>query len=166
MQFKIKRFFRSLLNNPLIFNIATVLFITYGLKILGFFKESYVASEFGLSELIDTYILAMIIPLLIQSVFLRSFSNVFGYTIVSARKIKRRKKGCCFPILKGWFWWNTFLILKAFVCPLFVILSRRERVQSFPLYAIVLSVWARNVPFSSHNRRRRRSRNKKRKEML
>lgn len=84
MQFKIKLFFRSLLNNPLIFNIATVLVITYGLKILGFFKESYVASEFGLSELIDTYILAMIIPLLIQSVFLRSFSNVFVPNYVKA----------------------------------------------------------------------------------
>lgn len=68
--------------------MGTVLIITYAIKLLGFFKESLIASRFGLSELIDTYLLAMILPALIQSIFLTSFSNVFVPNYVRALKQK------------------------------------------------------------------------------
>lgn len=69
--------------------MATVLVITYLIKLLGFFKESFIASEYGLSELIDTYLLAMIVPSMIQSIFLSSFSNVFVPNYIKEKRIKK-----------------------------------------------------------------------------
>lgn len=88
MKINLKKILRSLSQNQLILNMGTVLIITYAIKVLGFFKESLIASRFGLSELIDTYILAMILPALIQSIFLTSFSNVFVPNYVKALKQK------------------------------------------------------------------------------
>lgn len=84
----LKKLLKSLLQNQLILNMGTVLIITYAIKVLGFFKESFIASSFGLSELVDTYLLAMLLPSLIQSVFLSSFSNVFVPNYVKALKLK------------------------------------------------------------------------------
>jgi len=88
MKINLKKLLKSLSQNQLILNMGTVLIITYAIKLLGFFKESLIASQFGLSELIDTYLLAMILPALIQSVFLSSFSNVFVPNYVKALKQK------------------------------------------------------------------------------
>ncbi|MBT2163202.1 murein biosynthesis integral membrane protein MurJ [Zobellia barbeyronii] len=85
---KVLQALNSLLKSPLIVNMATVLVITYSIKLLGFFKESYIASEFGLSILIDTYLLAIMIPSLLESVFLSSFSNVFIPNYVKVKRLK------------------------------------------------------------------------------
>lgn len=68
--------------------MGTVILVTYAIKLVGFFKESLIASEFGLSELIDTFALAMMLPAIIQSVFLSSFANVFVPNYVIALKQK------------------------------------------------------------------------------
>ncbi|WP_149277095.1 murein biosynthesis integral membrane protein MurJ [Pareuzebyella sediminis] len=88
MKFKpnIRSFLKKTITNPLLINMATVISITYAIKVIGFFKESYIAYEYGLSAMIDTYLLAMIIPSLIQAVFLSSFSNVFVPNYVIALK--------------------------------------------------------------------------------
>jgi len=68
---------KKIIKNPLIGNISTVVGISLFIKGVGFLKETMIASKFGLSELIDTFLIAMIIPAFIQNVFLKSFANVF-----------------------------------------------------------------------------------------
>lgn len=46
-------------------------------KVISFFKETIVASYFGLSELIDTYYIAVLIPTFIQNVFIGALKNLF-----------------------------------------------------------------------------------------
>src|SRR5690606_1975016 len=46
-------------------------------KFIGFYKETLVASNFGLSILLDTFFIAMLVPGFIQTVFLGAFKNVF-----------------------------------------------------------------------------------------
>ncbi|MBU2996743.1 polysaccharide biosynthesis C-terminal domain-containing protein [Cellulophaga baltica] len=65
------------LKKPVIRNILVVISITSFIKFIGFFKETVVASEFGLSIYIDTFLIASIIPGFISTVFLNSFANVF-----------------------------------------------------------------------------------------
>jgi len=47
------------------------------MKGVGFYKESVVAATFGLSELLDTFFIAMLVPGFISNVFLGAFKNVF-----------------------------------------------------------------------------------------
>ncbi|MEX0314190.1 MAG: virulence factor MviN, partial [Allomuricauda sp.] len=56
---------RSYLKNRVLQNILIVGSITFLVKLVGFVKESYIASVFGLSEFLDTYALAILIPALI-----------------------------------------------------------------------------------------------------
>ncbi|WP_437395695.1 murein biosynthesis integral membrane protein MurJ [Flagellimonas lutimaris] len=65
------------LNNQLVKNILLVGGITFGVKILGFFKELIIAYFIGLSELIDTYLLAFLIPGFISTIFLGPYKSVF-----------------------------------------------------------------------------------------
>lgn len=65
------------LKNHLISNILLVGGIALLVKIISFFKESIVASLFGLSELLDTYYIAVLIPTFVQNVFLGAFKNMF-----------------------------------------------------------------------------------------
>lgn len=51
--------------------------ITLFVKGIGFFKETLVASNFGLSIVLDTFFIAYLIPGFIQNVFLESFKSVF-----------------------------------------------------------------------------------------
>lgn len=77
---KIKIYILNLLGNlksPVILNIITVGIITVLIKVLGFFKETVIASSFGLSELLDTFYIAILIPGFISTVFLGAFRNVF-----------------------------------------------------------------------------------------
>lgn len=53
---------------------------------LGFFKEIVVADSFGLSELIDTFYIAVLVPGFISGVFLGSFNSVFIPNYVSELK--------------------------------------------------------------------------------
>lgn len=67
-------------------NILLVFNITLLVKGLGFLKESIVAGEYGLSQQLDTFYIAMLIPGFISTVFLQSFKNVFIPNYVSEMK--------------------------------------------------------------------------------
>ncbi|WP_431157706.1 murein biosynthesis integral membrane protein MurJ [Winogradskyella poriferorum] len=54
-----------------------VAFITFCVKILSFYKETVIAGTYGLSELLDTFLVAILIPTFVQSVFISSMKNLF-----------------------------------------------------------------------------------------
>ena len=68
---------RALSKKKVIRNIATVGIITLLLKGLGFYKESVVAANFGLSEVLDTFFIAFMVPGFIMNVFIGAFKGVF-----------------------------------------------------------------------------------------
>ena len=70
---KIKNFIKQ----PLITNILIVGAVTFFLKIISFYKETVVVSSFGLSELLDTFYIALLIPNFIQNVFMSALKNIF-----------------------------------------------------------------------------------------
>lgn len=74
---KIQSTFKNSYNNPLLRNMFVVGVVTLLLKIIGFYKETLIASSFGLSELLDTYFIAMLVPTFVQSVFLSSITSIF-----------------------------------------------------------------------------------------
>jgi len=69
--------FHSLRKNPIVINIVSVAAITFIVKGFGFYKEIVVASNFGLSELLDTFLIAALVPGFIYQVFLGAFKSVF-----------------------------------------------------------------------------------------
>lgn len=58
-------------------NIFLVGVITLIVKVFGFYKEILVASTFGLSVLLDTFLIAILIPSFIQNVFINALKNIF-----------------------------------------------------------------------------------------
>jgi len=82
----IKTFLISLRNNPTIINIITVAIVTVLVKGLGFYKEIVVAGSFGLSELLDTFFIAALIPGFVYQVFLVAFNSVFIPNYVAEQK--------------------------------------------------------------------------------
>ncbi|SDR00189.1 murein biosynthesis integral membrane protein MurJ [Flagellimonas zhangzhouensis] len=64
-------------NIGLIRNIVLVGGIAFLVKIASFYKETVIASEIGLSELLDTFFLALIVPTFVQQVFINSLKNLF-----------------------------------------------------------------------------------------
>ena len=81
-----KSYLFSLLRNPTIINMIIVGFMTVSVKGMGFFKEMEVGRSFGLSELIDTFLIASLIPGFINNVFMSSFQNVFIPNYVAEKK--------------------------------------------------------------------------------
>ncbi|MBC2840333.1 murein biosynthesis integral membrane protein MurJ [Robiginitalea sp. SC105] len=69
--------YASFSKNAVIGNVLVVGSITILVKAIGFYKETLVASNFGLSIILDTYFIAFLIPGLIQSIFIQSFNSVF-----------------------------------------------------------------------------------------
>lgn len=69
--------FKNLFKKKVVRNLLTVGFITLFLKGLGFFKESVVAASFGLSEVLDTFFIAFLVPGFIMNVFIGAFKSVF-----------------------------------------------------------------------------------------
>jgi len=65
------------LSKPLIRNMLIVGVITVAIKVIAYYKEILIASSFGLSELIDTFLIAILVPSFIQSVFINSLRNIF-----------------------------------------------------------------------------------------
>ncbi|BAO77449.1 murein biosynthesis integral membrane protein MurJ [Winogradskyella sp. PG-2] len=65
------------LSNPLIKSMVTVAAITFFVKALAFYKETIIASTFGLSEVLDTFLVAILVPTFVQSVFLNSLKHLF-----------------------------------------------------------------------------------------
>lgn len=67
----------SKLNSPVVKNVIIVAMVTFFIKVLAFFKETIVASKFGLGFDLDTFLVALLIPTFIQSVFLNSLTHLF-----------------------------------------------------------------------------------------
>ncbi|EPR69706.1 putative virulence factor MviN family [Winogradskyella psychrotolerans RS-3] len=57
--------------------MAIVAVVTFLLKAVAFYKETIIAGSFGLDEVIDTFIIASLIPTFINSVFISSLTNLF-----------------------------------------------------------------------------------------
>jgi len=66
--------------------VVLVAGITFLVKVVGFYKEVLVAGAYGLSELLDTFLIATIIPSLINAIFLESFKAVFIPSYISEEK--------------------------------------------------------------------------------
>ncbi|AZQ58472.1 virulence factor MviN [Maribacter sp. MJ134] len=88
---KIQEAIKSSINNSLIRNMLIVGSITFFIKLLTFYKETLVASIFGLSELLDTYYIAILIPTFIQNVFIGSLKGLFIPNYIT--ELKTTKKG-------------------------------------------------------------------------
>ncbi|GAB4508883.1 MAG: murein biosynthesis integral membrane protein MurJ [Allomuricauda sp.] len=84
---------RVLLKNKLVGNILIVGSLTLLIKGLGFYKETLVASNFGLSLILDTFFVAFLIPGFIQNVFLESFNTVFIPNYISELKSENNNIG-------------------------------------------------------------------------
>lgn len=84
---------RNKLLNVTLINIITVGALTLFVKGLGFGKEVMIAENFGLSELLDTFYIAILAPSLIYNVFLGSFKSVFIPNYVSTLKINQNFAG-------------------------------------------------------------------------
>jgi len=79
--------FKEFFGKQLIQSILTVGIITLMIKGLGFYKESVVAANFGLSKVLDTFYIAILIPNFIMNVFLSAFKSVFIPNYVAELKI-------------------------------------------------------------------------------
>ncbi len=64
-------------SNPLIKNMITVGLVTLVIKVVAFYKETMIAGSFGLSEILDTFLIAILVPSFIQSIFINSLKNIF-----------------------------------------------------------------------------------------
>ena len=74
---KILETIKKSFSNPLIRNMIIVGAVTLIIKVIGFYKETMIAGSFGLSELLDTFFIAILVPSFIQSVFLSSITSIF-----------------------------------------------------------------------------------------
>ena len=68
---------KKILKNPTITNIAIVAIMTIMVKGTGFYKEIIIADNLGLSKLLDTFYIAILIPGFMSNVFLEGFKSVF-----------------------------------------------------------------------------------------
>ena len=73
----IKLALNRIYKSSLVLNITTVALITILVKGFGFFKEVVIASNIGLSELLDTFFIALLLPGFMNQVFLIAFKSVF-----------------------------------------------------------------------------------------
>ena len=91
-----KQFIKNIFskNNSTARNLLIVASITLLGKFLGFFKETYIASSFGLSLILDTFFIAILVPGFIQNVFLGAFKGVFIPNYVA--ELKRGKNPASF----------------------------------------------------------------------
>ncbi len=77
--------------NDVIRNIVLVASLTLIIKVIAFGKESLVASYFGLSLLLDTYFIAILIPSFIQNVFIEALKNLFIPNYIIELKTSNQK---------------------------------------------------------------------------
>lgn len=74
---KIQDKLNASLSNPLVKNMLIVAVIGVLIKAIAFYKETIIAGSFGLGETIDTFLVAILVPTFIQSVFINSLKNLF-----------------------------------------------------------------------------------------
>ena len=84
----IKLKLKELIRKKVLQNLILVSGVTLFISILGFFKETVVAANFGLSLQLDTFYVAILIPGVINSVFLNSFKSVFIPNYINELGIK------------------------------------------------------------------------------
>lgn len=77
---------KSLLKSTTVINIITVAGVSLLIKSLAFYKEIVIANEFGLSDLLDSFFIAMIMPTFISQVFIIAFNNVFIPNYIAEQK--------------------------------------------------------------------------------
>ncbi len=68
---------KQLARKKVLQNLVLVSGVTLFISLLGFFKETVVAANFGLSIELDTFYVALLLPGVINMVFLGSFKSVF-----------------------------------------------------------------------------------------
>ena len=85
-KFEFRAFISNIFKNATITNVIIVGITTLIVSSFGFFKEIVVANTFGLSELLDTFYIAILVPSFISGVFLGSFNSVFIPNYVSELK--------------------------------------------------------------------------------
>lgn len=68
---------KKLLGHAFIRNVLTVGLVTLGIRGIGFYKELIIAENYGLSILLDTFLIAILVPGFISTVFISSYNNVF-----------------------------------------------------------------------------------------
>lgn len=92
MQIKnlIKTVFKKFKNNATATNIILVGVISVIVKVFGFYKEVVIAGEFGLSEILDTFFIALLIPGFVNQVFLSAFKSVFIPNYIAEKKINSK----------------------------------------------------------------------------
>lgn len=90
--------------------MLVVAFISVFIKTTGFYKETIVAATFGLSELLDTFLIAFLIPSFVQNVFINALSNLFVPNYITELKTTNNKQA---------FQSVSFLIVTALVIVLF-----------------------------------------------
>ena len=86
---KANNLIKALKGNAVVANIFIVACITVAVKVFGFYKEVVIASEFGLSEVLDTFLIALLIPGFINNVFLSAFKSVFIPNYIAEEKINK-----------------------------------------------------------------------------
>ncbi|WP_299336512.1 murein biosynthesis integral membrane protein MurJ [uncultured Psychroserpens sp.] len=101
------------LKNPIVANVITVGITVLIVRGIGFFKEIVIADNFGLSELLDTFLIAILVPSFISGVFLGSFKSVFIPNYVS--ELKTGKNHGAFQ--------STSFIITIFVALLFFLIA-------------------------------------------
>ncbi len=74
---KITSYIKELSKSALVKNILTVGIVTLFIKGVGFYKELLIAGNFGLSMVLDTFFIAMLVPGFIMGVFINSYLKVF-----------------------------------------------------------------------------------------
>ena len=82
----ISKTIKNAASNPLIRNMITVGLITLVIKVIAFYKETMIAGSFGLSEILDTFLIAILVPSFIQSIFINSLKNIFIPNYISDMK--------------------------------------------------------------------------------
>ncbi|WP_340202379.1 murein biosynthesis integral membrane protein MurJ [Ascidiimonas sp. W6] len=68
---------KNVLRNPLIRNMMIVGGASVTVKLVAFYKETLVAGTFGLSDVLDTFFIAILVPSFIQNVFINALKNIF-----------------------------------------------------------------------------------------
>ncbi|MBS1737352.1 MAG: polysaccharide biosynthesis C-terminal domain-containing protein [Bacteroidetes bacterium] len=98
---KLRNKYHSLFKSTFIINIIIVGLITVFVKGFGFFKEMKVGQTYGLSELLDTFLVASLIPGFVNNVFMVSFQNLFIPNYVAEQRQNKNVVGfqsACFLI--------------------------------------------------------------------
>ncbi|MEC7770165.1 MAG: lipid II flippase MurJ [Bacteroidota bacterium] len=139
------------LNNQLIKNILLVGGMTFGVKILGFLKELIIAYYIGLSELIDTFLLALLIPGLINTIFLGPYNSVFIPNFLIAKEEGEDMSSFLGKTLSISFYTSLILVLATFlISDVFVEFLYRGHTSEYyqliknQLYFLLpcISIWA------------------------